>query len=71
MSIPALMDLMADAVEVGKVRAVGVSNYGVGQMRSAHAALAGRPGHRLVVQPGAVLTAAPPAGDRWRVGRLS
>jgi aryl-alcohol dehydrogenase-like predicted oxidoreductase len=42
MSIPALMDLMADAVEVGKVRAVGVSNYGAGQMRSAHAALAGR-----------------------------
>jgi aryl-alcohol dehydrogenase-like predicted oxidoreductase len=42
MSIPALMDLMADAVEVGKVRAVGVSNYGAGQMRAAHAALAGR-----------------------------
>jgi len=41
-SIPKLMDLMADAVEAGKVRAVGVSNYSAEQMRSAHAALAPR-----------------------------
>ena len=39
-SIPQLMDLMADAVKAGKVRAVGVSNYTAAQMRQAHAALA-------------------------------
>ena len=33
---------MADAVEAGKVRAVGVSNYSAEQMRVAHAALAKR-----------------------------
>lgn len=42
MSIPRLMDLMADAVEAGKIRAVGVSNYSAEQMRLAHATLAGR-----------------------------
>jgi aryl-alcohol dehydrogenase-like predicted oxidoreductase len=36
------MDLLADAVEAGKVRAVGVSNYSAEQMRQAHAALAER-----------------------------
>jgi aryl-alcohol dehydrogenase-like predicted oxidoreductase len=41
-SIPQLMDLLADAVAQGKVRAVGVSNYSAGQMRTAHAALARR-----------------------------
>ncbi len=41
-SIPKLMDLMADAVEAGKVKAVGVSNYSAEQMREAHAALAKR-----------------------------
>jgi aryl-alcohol dehydrogenase-like predicted oxidoreductase len=41
-SIPALMGLMADAVEAGKVRAVGVSNYSAAQLRLAHAALAER-----------------------------
>lgn len=41
-SIPKLMDLMADAVEAGKVTAVGVSNYSAEQMRIAHAALAER-----------------------------
>jgi aryl-alcohol dehydrogenase-like predicted oxidoreductase len=41
-SIPGLMELMADAVEAGKVRAVGVSNYSAEQMRLAHAALARR-----------------------------
>jgi aryl-alcohol dehydrogenase-like predicted oxidoreductase len=41
-SIPALMGLMADAVEAGKVRAVGVSNYSSAQLRIAHAALAER-----------------------------
>jgi aryl-alcohol dehydrogenase-like predicted oxidoreductase len=41
-SIPSLMGLMADAVEAGKVRAVGVSNYSADQLRVAHAALARR-----------------------------
>jgi len=41
-SIPKLMELMADAVEAGKVTAVGVSNYSAEQMRIAHAALAKR-----------------------------
>jgi aryl-alcohol dehydrogenase-like predicted oxidoreductase len=41
-SIPKLMNLMADAVEAGKVKAVGVSNYSADQMRIAHAALAKR-----------------------------
>ncbi|MCX7671456.1 MAG: aldo/keto reductase, partial [Anaerolineae bacterium] len=36
------MDALADAVEAGLVRAVGVSNYNVAQMRRAHAALARR-----------------------------
>jgi aryl-alcohol dehydrogenase-like predicted oxidoreductase len=40
--IPSLMGLMADAVEAGKVRAVGVSNYSAAQLRVAHAALAER-----------------------------
>jgi aryl-alcohol dehydrogenase-like predicted oxidoreductase len=42
MSIPKLMNLMADAVEAGKIRAVGVSNYNARQMRTAHAELANR-----------------------------
>ena len=42
MSIPKLMDMMAAAVEAGKVRTVGVSNYSAAQMRTAHAALAER-----------------------------
>jgi aryl-alcohol dehydrogenase-like predicted oxidoreductase len=41
-SIPKLMNLMADAVEAGKVKTVGVSNYSVEQMRLAHAELAKR-----------------------------
>ena len=41
-SIPRLMGLMADAVEGGKVQAVGVSNYSAEQMRLAHAVLADR-----------------------------
>lgn len=41
-SIPKLMDQLADAVEAGKVKAVGVSNYSVEQMREAHTALAKR-----------------------------
>lgn len=40
--IPQLMDLLADGVEAGKVKAVGVSNYSAEQMRMAHAALARR-----------------------------
>ena len=42
LSIPKLMDQVADAVEAGKVKAVGVSNYSAEQMREAHAALAKR-----------------------------
>ena len=42
MSILELMNLMADAVEAGKVHAVGVSNYSAKQMREAHGALADR-----------------------------
>jgi aryl-alcohol dehydrogenase-like predicted oxidoreductase len=42
MSIPTLMALMADAVDAGKIRSVGVSNYSAAQMRQAHAALAPR-----------------------------
>jgi aryl-alcohol dehydrogenase-like predicted oxidoreductase len=41
-SIPDLMSHLADAVEEGKVTAVGVSNYSAEQMRLAHAALADR-----------------------------
>lgn len=41
-SIPTLMDHLAAAVEAGKVRAVGVSNYSADQVRLAHAALADR-----------------------------
>jgi aryl-alcohol dehydrogenase-like predicted oxidoreductase len=39
---PRLMELMADAVEAGKIGAVGVSNYSAAQMRTAHEALANR-----------------------------
>jgi aryl-alcohol dehydrogenase-like predicted oxidoreductase len=41
-SIPVLMEKLADAVEAGKVKAVGVSNYSAEQMREAHTALAKR-----------------------------
>jgi aryl-alcohol dehydrogenase-like predicted oxidoreductase len=41
-SIPVLMGFMADAVEAGKVRAIGVSNYSAEQLRTAHAVLAKR-----------------------------
>ncbi|MEO6394756.1 MAG: aldo/keto reductase [Devosia sp.] len=41
-SIPDLMGRMADAVEAGKIGAIGVSNYSAAQMREAHAALAKR-----------------------------
>ena len=40
LSIPQLMEQVADAVRAGKVKAVGVSNYSAEQMREAHAALA-------------------------------
>lgn len=40
--IPELMQLMANAVAAGKVKAVGVSNYSAEQMRTAHKALADR-----------------------------
>jgi aryl-alcohol dehydrogenase-like predicted oxidoreductase len=41
-SVPRLMNQLADAVEAGRVTAVGVSNYSADQMRQAHAALAER-----------------------------
>jgi aryl-alcohol dehydrogenase-like predicted oxidoreductase len=41
-SIPKLMEQLADVVEAGKVTAVGVSNYSAVQMREAHAALTER-----------------------------
>jgi aryl-alcohol dehydrogenase-like predicted oxidoreductase len=41
-SIERWMDALADAVEEGLVRAVGVSNYDAAQLRRAHAALARR-----------------------------
>jgi aryl-alcohol dehydrogenase-like predicted oxidoreductase len=40
--IPSLMGFMADALDAGKVRAIGVSNYSAAQLRTAHAALAER-----------------------------
>lgn len=40
--IPTLMRRMADAVEKGEIRAVGVSNYSAAQMRIAHQVLADR-----------------------------
>lgn len=36
LSIPGMMRLMADAVEKGKIRAIGVSNFSEKQMRLAH-----------------------------------
>lgn len=41
-SVTAQMNAMADLVERGEVRAVGVSNFSARQMRTAHAALAAR-----------------------------
>jgi aryl-alcohol dehydrogenase-like predicted oxidoreductase len=41
-SIESLMDAMADAVDAGKVGAVGVSNFSASELRDAHAALARR-----------------------------
>ena len=40
--IAKLMDLMADAVQAGKIKAVGVSNYTAAQMRTAYDTLARR-----------------------------
>ena len=67
--IPRLMDLMADAVEAGKVRAVGVSNYSAAA--DAHRPRgAGRARHPAGLQPGPVLAPASPARDRRRARRL-
>lgn len=41
-AIPELMEKMADALEAGKIRAIGVSNYSAEQMRQAYAVLARR-----------------------------
>ena len=41
-SVEAEMEAMADLVEAGKIRAVGVSNFSAERMRRAHAALARR-----------------------------
>jgi aryl-alcohol dehydrogenase-like predicted oxidoreductase len=40
LKVDALMDVLAEAVQAGKVRAVGVSNYSASMMRQAHARLA-------------------------------
>jgi len=40
LKVDALMDVLAEAVQAGKVRAVGVSNYSAAMMRQAHARLA-------------------------------
>ena len=40
--IEMLMDILADAVQAGKIRTIGVSNYSEAQMRRAHAALVKR-----------------------------
>jgi aryl-alcohol dehydrogenase-like predicted oxidoreductase len=40
--VAAAMDVLADAVEGGRIRAVGVSNFRASEMREAHAALARR-----------------------------
>jgi aryl-alcohol dehydrogenase-like predicted oxidoreductase len=42
MDIAKLMDLMADAVQAGKIKSVGVSNYSAAQMRTAYDALGRR-----------------------------
>jgi len=42
MDIAKLMDLMADAVQAGKIKSVGVSNYSAAQMRTAYDVLARR-----------------------------
>lgn len=42
MAIPELMNRLADAVEAGKIKAVGVSNYSAEQMRIAYESLAKR-----------------------------
>jgi aryl-alcohol dehydrogenase-like predicted oxidoreductase len=41
-SIPELMNPMADAVEAGLIKAIGVSNYSADPMHTAHEALAKR-----------------------------
>jgi aryl-alcohol dehydrogenase-like predicted oxidoreductase len=46
-SVAAQMDAMADLVEAGRIRTVGVSNFSARRMREAHRALAAR-GHPLV-----------------------
>ncbi|MEE9285392.1 MAG: aldo/keto reductase, partial [Dehalococcoidia bacterium] len=40
--LDSMMQALADAVKAGKIRAVGVSNYGASKMRRAHEALARR-----------------------------
>jgi aryl-alcohol dehydrogenase-like predicted oxidoreductase len=42
LSIPSLMEALANAVAEGKIRYVGVSNYSAAQMREAHAELSKR-----------------------------
>ena len=41
-SVKAQMDVMADLVEAGKIKAVGVSNFSATKMRAAHSALESR-----------------------------
>jgi aryl-alcohol dehydrogenase-like predicted oxidoreductase len=70
--IASLMGFMADAVEAGKVRAVGVSNYSAAQRSAAprRARGAGRAGDPPCLQPGRVLPVASAAGGEWAAGCL-
>ena len=69
LSIRKLMNLMADAVEAGKIRTVGVSNYNAKQMRTAsHRAGQARTAAR--VEPGPILALAPCSGDQRSARRV-
>jgi aryl-alcohol dehydrogenase-like predicted oxidoreductase len=73
-SIAELMNGLANAVEAGKARAVGVSNFGANEMREAHAALARRartPGRAARLEPGALQPSSPCPRGRRRARRVS
>ena len=61
------MNAMADLVEAGKIRSVGVSNFNPARMRRAHAALAKR-GLPLAVNQMRYSLLQPRDRDQWRAG---